>query len=79
MAPGSPSNDGEMKALAERLRRRAAASHRSMQGELMAILEEALEERRALTPTEVLEKVRALGVETQREAAADIRAERDLR
>ena len=66
-------------ALAERLRRRAAASHRSMQGELMAILEEALEERRALTPTEVLEKVRALGVETQREAAADIRAERDLR
>jgi plasmid stability protein len=91
MAPGSPSNDGEMtmsvnlsiknvpEALAERLRRRAAASHRSMQGELMAILEEALEERRALTPTEVLEKVRALGVETQREAAADIRAERDLR
>jgi plasmid stability protein len=64
--------------LAERLRRRAAASHRSMQGELMAILEQALEERRPLTPTEVLERVRALGVETQRAAAADIRNDRDL-
>jgi len=66
-------------ALAERLRRRAAASHRSMQGELMAILEEALEERRSLTPTEMLEKIRALGIETRREVADDIRDARDRR
>ncbi len=65
--------------LAERLRRRAASAHRSMQGELMAILEEALEERRPLTPTEVLEKVRALGVQTKREAAGDIRRDREAR
>ena len=66
-------------ALAERLRRRAAASHRSMQGELMAILEEALEERRSLTPTEMLEKIRALGIETRREVVDDIRDDRDRR
>ena len=65
--------------LAERLRRRAAASHRSMQGELMAILEEALEKRQPLTPPEVLEKVRALGVETRREAVGDIRKDREGR
>jgi plasmid stability protein len=65
--------------LARRLRRRAAASHRSMQGELMAILEEALEERRPLTPTEVLEKVRALGLDTKPEAASDIRRDRETR
>ncbi len=63
--------------LAERLRRRAVASHRSMQGELMAILEEALEERRALTPAEVLERVRALKVATKPEAATDIRHDRE--
>ena len=65
--------------LAERLRRRAAASHRSMQGELMAILEEALGERRPLTPAELLAKLRRLGVETRREAKEDIRRDRDGR
>lgn len=65
--------------LAERLRLRAAASHRSMQGELMAILEEALTERQPLTPSEVLEKVRKLGLETPDEAVHDIRALRDSR
>ncbi len=65
--------------LAERLRLRAAASHRSMQGELMAILEEALTEQQPLTPLEVLEKVRKLGLETPDEAVHDIRALRDSR
>jgi plasmid stability protein len=65
--------------LAERLRLRAAASHRSMQGELMAILEEALAKRRPLTPLEVLERVRQLGLETPDEAVDDIRALRDAR
>lgn len=65
--------------LVERLRRRAKASHRSMQGELMSILEQALEENRPLSPVAVLERVRGLGVRTEREAADLIRRERDGR
>ena len=65
--------------LADRLRRRAEAAHRSMQGELMAILEEALSEEGPLTPREVLARVRAAGVETGRDAAADLRRDRDAR
>lgn len=64
--------------LVERLRRRAKASHRSMQGELMSILEQALEER-PLSPVAVLERVRGLGVRTERQAADLIRRERDGR
>ena len=65
--------------LADRLRRRAVASHRSMQGELMAILERALTPREPLTPRQVLERARKLGLETPSEAAADLRRERDDR
>ena len=65
--------------LVERLRRQAMASHRSMQGELMGILEEALTEKRPLTLLEVLEKVRELGLETPDEAVQMIRADRDSR
>lgn len=65
--------------LAESLRRRAARSHRSMQGELMAILERALEEGSPLTPMQALEKIRALGVETGQEAVTDIRRDREAR
>lgn len=65
--------------LVERLRRRAKASHRSMQGELMSILEQALEENRPLSPVAVLERVRGLDVRTEREAADLIRRERDGR
>ena len=62
--------------LAERLRQRATASHRSMQGELMAILEQALEEHRPLAPQALLALVRELGVSTARESADDIRGDR---
>lgn len=65
--------------LADRLRRRAEASHRSMQGELMAILESSLTPRQPLTPRQVLERARDLDLETPREAAADLRRERDDR
>ncbi|MDX1623468.1 MAG: Arc family DNA-binding protein [Gemmatimonadota bacterium] len=65
---------------AERLRERAARSHRSLQGELMAILEGALsEERRPLTPEEALERVRDLELETGPEAEEMVRADRDAR
>jgi plasmid stability protein len=65
--------------LAERLRERATASHRSMQGELMAILEQALDENRPLSPAAVLERVRELGLRTDREAVDTVRRERDER
>ena len=65
--------------LADRLRRRAEASHRSLQGELMAILERALSPRTPMTTAQVLERVRLLDLTTPREAAADLRRERDDR
>lgn len=65
--------------LAERLRRRAAAAHRSMQGELMAILEEALAESGPLTPSEALKRVCDLGIETKPEAVEEIRRGREAR
>jgi len=65
--------------LAEQLRKRAARHHRSLQGELMAILEENLGNRHSLTPAELLSKVRASGLKTTEEAARVIRRERDER
>lgn len=63
--------------LADRLRRRADAAHRSMQGELMAILEAALEDRPPMRPREILARLEALDLHTEREAADDVRRERD--
>lgn len=65
--------------IAERLRRRAAREHRSLQGELMAILERAVQEDSRLTPSEALRLVRSYGLETGEEAAAAIRFDRDHR
>ncbi|MBM3560049.1 MAG: Arc family DNA-binding protein [Alphaproteobacteria bacterium] len=61
------------------LRRRAEKHHRSLQGEMLAILEEAVRGSRRLTVYEVLAEVRRLGLHTPREAAADTRADRDAR
>jgi len=65
--------------LPEQLRKRAARHHRSLQGELMAILEENLGNRCSLTPAELLSKIRASGLKTREEAARFIRRERDER
>lgn len=65
--------------LAERLRRRAKRAHRSLQGELLTILEQAVEEDRGGDATRVLAAVRRLGLRTPAEAAAMIRADRDAR
>ena len=65
--------------IVKRLRERAAKHHRSLQGELLAIIEEAVRPPRRLTPQEVLAEVRRLGLETLAEAAAIIRADRDAR
>jgi plasmid stability protein len=64
--------------IAEALRARAARNHRSMQGELMAILEEATSER-PFHARSLLARVRALGVRTPDEAVSLVRAARDRR
>lgn len=67
-------------AVADRLRRRAARNHRSLQGELLAILTQAAEAPDgALTPAELLSRVRQLGAETPSEATEIVRADRDAR
>ena len=65
--------------IAVRLRWRAARAHRSLQGELMAILERAVREEGRLTPAEALRWVRVRGLETGDEAAELIRRDRDRR
>jgi plasmid stability protein len=60
-----------------RLRERAQRHHRSLQGELLAIIEAAVEEDRPSSPVDVLGEIRRLGLRTPREAAELIRADRD--
>jgi plasmid stability protein len=62
--------------LVERLRARARQHHRSLQGELLAILEETLVSRR-LTPDEAVLQVKALGTRTSSDSVQMIRQDRD--
>ncbi|WP_428539318.1 FitA-like ribbon-helix-helix domain-containing protein [Rhodopila sp.] len=59
------------------LRERAERHHRSLQGELLAIVEAAVQEDRPATPAEILAEVLRLGLRTPSEATALIRADRD--
>jgi plasmid stability protein len=61
----------------ERLRARAARHRRSLQGELLAIVEAAVSPSPHLTPDEVLAEVRRLGLATPAEAASVTRADPD--
>ena len=64
--------------IVERLKERASRNHRSLQGELMAIIERAAEEVSA--PPSVAEAyaaVRALGFSMPSEATAIVREDRD--
>jgi antitoxin FitA len=63
----------------EQLRRRAERNHRSLQGELLAIIEAAVHEEQPATPREILAEVHRLGLKTPRETAAIIRADRGRR
>ena len=65
--------------LVRRLKERAERHQRSLQGELMAILEDAAATSRRLTPAEVLARAQELGLSTPSEAAAMIRKDRDER
>jgi antitoxin FitA len=59
------------------LRERAKANHRSLQGELRALIDEATGTPRSLTVDEVVAKVKRLGLVRRDEAARLIREDRD--
>ncbi|MBN1442011.1 MAG: Arc family DNA-binding protein [Planctomycetes bacterium] len=61
-----------------RLRERAKAHHRSVQGELLAILEKALEAR-PLSLREARERLASLRLTTPEESSAMVREDRDAR
>ena len=64
-----------------RLRERAARNHRSLQGELMAIIEEAVSTapRPVATVDEYRARIRTLGLKASDESASIVRADRDAR
>jgi plasmid stability protein len=64
--------------IVERLRSRARRNHRSLQGELLAILEETVRERQP-TLDEIHRWVQEVGLRTPSESTEIIRADRDAR
>ena len=65
--------------IARLLRQRAARHRRSLQGELLAILEESVTGAQTMSPTQLIARVRASGLETPDESASFVRADRDAR
>ena len=65
--------------LVRKLRVRAARHHRSLQDELLSILERSVMEASRLSVVEVVRLTRKLGVRTKSESAAMIRADRDAK
>lgn len=61
------------------LRDRARRNHRSLQGELMAILEESIQPRRGASIKALLAETRELGIATPPDSVAMIREDRDAR
>jgi antitoxin FitA len=60
-----------------RLRERAKANHRSLQGELRALIDEATGMPRPLTVEEIVARVSKLGLVRRDEAARLVREDRD--
>ena len=63
--------------LLEKLRKRAASHHRSLQGELMVILEESLRGSQKLSADETIERLRQIELSTPSESAKIVRKNRD--
>ncbi len=61
----------------KRLREQAERNHRSLQGEMLAILEAAVQPKGTLTLREIVEKLSHLDFNMPSEAADMIRADRD--
>jgi len=62
---------------AKKLRERATRHHRSVQGELMSIVEDALATSGRLTPKTVLQNIRDMGLSSERESADIVRIDRN--
>ena len=65
--------------IANQLRQRAAKNHRSLQGELLAILEETLSKDEVITPAQLLLKIKEMGLRTASNSALWVREDRDAR
>ncbi len=63
--------------VADDLRRRAARNRRSLQGELLVILEESVAREMGLSPSELLREIRSGGLRTPSESARFVREDRD--
>lgn len=63
--------------IAEAVRSRAARNRRSLQGELLVILEESVGRKKEFGPSELLRDIRSAGLRTPSESARFIREERD--
>ncbi len=64
--------------MAQLLRERAAKNHRSLQGELLAIIEAAVKPD-SLTVRELADHIRKLGLTTGNESSRMMREDRDWR
>ncbi len=76
--PASLTIKGISDDLLERLRERARRNRRSMQGEMLTILEDALKPRR-ITIEELSRRVEERGLRTPSESVQMIREDRDAR
>ena len=65
--------------IVRRLKDRAKKHHRSLQGELLAIIEEVVRSPAPTTPRQVLAEVERLRLRTPSEAEQIVRADRDAR
>lgn len=65
--------------IAEKLRQRANKAHRSLQGELMVILEQAIQEEGPMSLGMVRERVKVYGIRTRNESVKIIREDREGR
>lgn len=63
--------------LVEKLKARAARNRRSLQGELLVILEDAVEPKRKLSVEEIMVELKKLNFKTPSESVQMIREDRD--
>ena len=61
------------------LRQRASKHHRSLQGELLSILEESLNQQDKISPQSLLAELRQRGLRTPKESVTIVRKDRDGR
>jgi plasmid stability protein len=63
--------------LVARLRERAAHNHRSLQGELLAIVEQSVGRSAGMTPLQILAEARRLGLRNDESSVELMRADRE--